>query len=486
MNSQSTKFKMINKLTYCAFILFIIQLTPLNSISSEQCRVLNPYCNCNLNSTKEIINKTIEFDGVLLNCEEIIDLNLFFDSLLIIRDQKFNLKIYNTKHEVVQNILNYLASSSLRTSLNGLILSNLTYIKESTFDFNLLNFNRLNFIQFNFNQVNFLNCSQFNRQLRLIDLSKNQLKTIYGCSLVGDFVNLTFLDLSRNNLKFFELNRLNDVNQNLKFNLAFNEWECDASLEPLINLVHQEPTKFQDNNQMKCSSPNKLSNLIFKYVHEIRNTEICSKCECYSLQRGTSIGLNCTGRGLTELPAKIPSTSKIVILDHNSIKNLNFKKFNEKELLVWSKVIHLSIRHNEISSLEGLNFTVLRNVRALNLSHNSLTTLPAEISSKMFRVELLTLGSNPWICDCSTRSFQSWLRNRKQVDLESIKCDDQDQPIYKLDPDEICIKNGKFYYWNIANICLSITILLLLIKLIYDYIWKIQTQKLPYFFKLNC
>ena len=477
--------------------LLLIALLPLLA-SVEGCWTVRPFCECRPDDELTINNQTVyTFDVVRLDCEAITDPVRFLSNQNLSKiASPFNLKISNTRHEVVESILANLSSSSdlaaalWRENLNGLILSNLTDIRAVTFDFDLLNFDRLTFVQFTSNPVAFLNCSRFSAQLQQIDLSKNQLRSVYGCSLVGDFVYLTDLDLNKNNLTFFELNRLNDLRQHLTVNLAYNDWQCNSDLEPLIRLVSgtagSTRVRFLDDTQLKCSLPRNLANLQFKSVYEIRNTEICFKCDCFSF-RGNILGLNCTNRGLTEIPAKIPSNTKIVNFDHNSIERIDLKKFSKQELAVWANVIHLSIRHNKLSSLDGLDFGILIHVRLVNLTHNLLTEIRDEMLGKLGKMDVVRLGSNPFKCDCnaSTLFFQRWIRTKKGLDLESIKCDNEGAPIYKLNRNELCQKANQNYYWWLANICLTVFIVLLAVKLLYDYLWKLSTGKSPYFFHLN-
>ena len=488
--------KLSHRTLLVAFLQLLIPFVHLKPV--ESCWAVRPFCECRSHEELTINNRTLyQPDTIRLDCEAITDPVQFLGNRNLSKIVRpFSLKISNTRHAVVEAILKNLSSSldltasALRTNLNRLILFNLTEVRESTFDFDLLSFDRLNVVQFTSNSIAFLNCSRFGAQLQQIDLSKNQLRAIFGCSLVGDFPHLTDLDLSRNNLTFFELNRLSDLGQLLTINLAFNEWDCNNDLESLVRLAGGtgEPTRvrFLDENQLKCGLPRNLANLTFKSVYEIRNTEICSKCDCYAF-RGNILGLNCTNRGLTEIPAKIPSNTKIVNFDHNSIERIDFKQFGEQELAVWANVIHLSIRRNKLSTLDGLDFNILNQVRLVNLTHNSLTSVRYETLSKMSKMDVVRIGSNPWICDCNAGAlvFQRWIRTKKGLDLESIKCDDEGLPIYKLDSKGLCQKADHTYYWTVVNICLSVLIVLLLVKLLYDYMWKLKTGKLPYFFTWN-
>ena len=482
-------------ITHLIILSFLYRIYHQVSTTAERCPSI-VYCNC---SDEDIIinNKTINQlnTTVFLNCDRIENANLFLNDLNANRiDNHLFLKINDTKYEIVDFILNNL-NLDLKRNLAGLLLSNLTEIKERTFDFDLTNFNRLNLIQFTFNQFGHLNCAKFNQQLKQIDLSRNQLQSVYGCDLIGDFSQLTDLDLSKNNLTTLQLSGLKRLSKKITFNLKLNDWKCDQNLMPLINLVYESPslkTSFLDEQELKCKSPKNLTNLQFRTLADIQATPICLKCDCHHI-RNNILGLDCTNRGLSELPFRIPLSTKVVNLDYNSIKSLNFKKIDARSIVIWRQVIRFSIRHNQITSLDFNNFNVLEQMLEFNLTHNNLRSIPTSILKKMNNRDMkLEFGFNPWTCACNSDDifkFQSFLRSKKYIyDLDNIKCNNQadDKPIYKLERNELCLKTNQAYYWNIANICLSISIALLLIKLIYDYIYKLKTSKLPYFFKLNC
>lgn len=493
----------INLITY-----LILNLT--SNALAERCLISKPYCNCeHIDSpvaSSSITNTSIyQLNGIYLNCTEITNASVFLTNLYrdLPEHATYNLIINQTRHQIVNSILDDLILSAkngndsrgrLVSNLNGLILFNLSDIEQHTFDFDLTEFTDLAYLNITANQVDYLNCSRFSSSLQVVDLSKNELKSVFGCSLVGDFRRLTNLDLSRNHLTFFELTKLNELQAGLEIDLTTNDWDCTNDLQPLIELVNSNSSAkvtFLDPAQLKCKTPKKLANLIFKQVVEIRDLEICSKCECYSF-RGNILALNCENRGLTELPRKLPWNTKIVNLDRNSIESLSLKGIGENEKQNWMDVIRLSVRHNKISALDDADFDQLQAVRQLNLTHNRLNWIPKDKLNRLSKMDVVKLGFNPWICNCNTINntelFQRWLRATKQVDLEDIRCNDKlnGPPIYKLDKNELCSDKISSYYWNCANIVLSVLIVLLITKLLYDYIWKLKTGKLPYFFKMNC
>lgn len=515
----------------------ILFLHLLSIVSSRTCLKLKPYCDCELNSAlrkkdadlhnslnlndqsnqsyhpknlnqKNLKNAknsnkniTVDLDSndlnykimnltmnnIFLNCTNITDPTIFLNKLKSsLKDSTFNLQLNNIKHQTVDLILRNLIKLNLESNLNGLTIVNLDEIRNLTSNLDLIKFTNLTYIQINSNKFNYLDCSKFSKNLNIIDLSGNQLKEIYGCDLIGDFKYLTNLDLSRNNLTTVDLTKLNKliIRDLEQINLTSNDWNCTYEFVNLIELNKQIFTYKDD--QLKCNQPRNLTGLTLRHAADIYNSEICSKCECY-LQRGNIVGLDCERRGLNELPRKIPFNTKIVNLDHNFLSSLDFKDVNKEEREIWKNVIKLSVRHNNISTLDGLDFDLIQNVLLLNLTHNSLTSISNENLKKMSHLQILNLGFNPWKCDCSTSSFQNWLRNQGGVDLENIKCDNlvNSQAIYKLNPSELCRKTNQTLYWDVANLCLSISITFLIVKLLYDYLWKLKTGKLPYFFKLN-
>ena len=87
---------------------------------------------------------------------------------------------------------------------------------------------------------------------------------------------------------------------------------------------------------------------------------------------------------------------KTVKLSHNQITTLDYYQFPPLSSL---KSIDLS--HCQISSVDKTAFKNLgSSVETVNLDNNLLTTMRKEVFVTLTNLKVLSLHSNPWVCDC--------------------------------------------------------------------------------------
>jgi len=195
-------------------------------------------------------------------------------------------------------------------------------------------------------------------------------------------------------------------------------------------------------------------------------------------------------------------------MDSNDIKNISLS--SAVALSEWRNVTYLYLNNNTIESFVGLEKTnLLKSLVALNVSHNRIREIPVYILDQLSHLDELYLSENPWRCDCHTVNFQTWLQNHfKSVkDVGNIKCaaapPSDTKPrnglyseyfdkrfanrvLLRIPKSELCPQSrDPIEIFEIINWLLASVILLVIVKLIYDYFWQKRTGKLPEFFKLN-
>ncbi|XP_019626648.1 PREDICTED: leucine-rich repeat-containing protein 24-like [Branchiostoma belcheri] len=99
--------------------------------------------------------------------------------------------------------------------------------------------------------------------------------------------------------------------------------------------------------------------------------------------------VRCDRRGLTDVPANIPSDTARLFLSYNNIQNLSYVDFSNLTSLVF-----LSLSNNNISSLPAGVFSHLTHVKWLDLSDNHITDLPAGVFLHLNHLEWLFLSDN--------------------------------------------------------------------------------------------
>jgi len=174
-------------------------------------------------------------------------------------------------------------------------------------------------------------------------------------------------------------------------------------------------------------------------------------------------------------------------------------------------VTYLHLNNNTIDSLSGLAGTkILKNLVALNIAYNRLREIPHYILDQLSHLDELYLSENPWNCECKTVVFQKWLQQHFKTvkDVYNIRCaasghNNHMKPknglysgleshkfsnkiLLRIPKSELCSQPSEpIEVFDIINWLLASLILIIVVKLIYDYFWQKRTGKLPRFFKLN-
>lgn len=275
-----------------------------------------------------------------------------------------------------------------------------------------------------------------------------------------------------------------------------------------VSLVHirniqasSTPEGIIDTTQSASSSATAVS---FDKIAPLE-TRICDYCDCKSLKK-TAISVDCHNKSLTSLPDILPANTKILNLTSNRISSLSVPYRSRN----WENVTYVYLEDNLISSLNPLEFSpkFMRNLAALDIRRNKIQEFPSHILEQFINLDQIHLSNNPWLCDCeSTFAFQEWLQRHfhKVGDKEEIRCGipgneanglksinlDQrlsSRVIYKLSKSELCPQDSleRPYDWlDLVNFSLGIMIVLILSKVLMDYVYQHRTKRLPHFFRFN-
>ncbi|KDR21992.1 Protein singed wings 2 [Zootermopsis nevadensis] len=209
-----------------------------------------------------------------------------------------------------------------------------------------------------------------------------------------------------------------------------------------------------------------------------------------TLQPFTTI--NCSYRGLIDLPDKLPSVTTTLLVKGNQISSLKPLVNNPH----YRNVMDMFLDDNHIRSIEALEGTDwLLKFRVLSLRSNQLTEVPTYALDNALQrnrnAAIVHLGNNPWICDCFfTPSFQDFIiKYRKLVkDIDDVRCSsvhgDENSltQIQALSRSAVCSEPSEYLIQplDLLNAILASLIVLVIGKLIYDY-WSFKkTGKLPW------
>ncbi|KAM7296128.1 platelet glycoprotein V [Ixodes scapularis] len=340
--------------------------------------------------------------------------------------------------------------------------------------------------------------------LQVLDLSWNKLTSLCGSCFAAQ-PRLSKLWLEHNRLEALPSEAFVRNSQLVAVYLAENPWRCDDQLKSwrnkwLLSLSnnpdkHRPSLEVQDSPRVLCASPpHWKGRRLFLF-----GFPLCERCAC-NVRVSLSVEVNCTGRGLSELPPALPLGTKVLVLARNHIKSLAMPAEN----VGYENLLLLDVQGNEVSSADQVEGTRgLRSLMSLNLGWNQLSSLPPHVLKLLGERsnDSLRLGHNPWLCDCNTVNFAVWLQHNKARshapsngggvrDIEDIRCSDLSssrlagQAIYTLLKSDLCPQptNWTNGLLDAVNGIMAFLILAILTKLLRDYWRQKRSGKLPKFF----
>ncbi|KAJ2949081.1 hypothetical protein O0L34_g6021 [Tuta absoluta] len=288
-----------------------------------------------------------------------------------------------------------------------------------------------------------------------------------------------------------------------------NKWDCsDGGLDWLA--MERENgtvrTKIADYHLLMCHQQLYRGKPLHKVMDIIRTVRqtcpapcTCAMTHVVSDRAGGIIPLitvNCSALGLSEPPETLPPSTTTLRLEGNKILSIRSIIQNSH----YRKLKDLYLDNNSLASVKELDgsdwFTTFR---VLSLRGNMLRQIPVYVFDKAMQgnndIMHVYLGDNPWRCDCHfVPRFQNLLLKYKRViaDLPDIRCSKSDDKtislarISTLPLGDVCKKEGEpaISRTNIANIVLSIMIILVLGRFLYDWHNFKTTGKLPLFSRI--
>lgn len=328
-------------------------------------------------------------------------------------------------------------------------------------------------------------------------------------STFTELKKLRVLDLRNNSLNHVQRETLSTLADLQEIYLSGNPWDCSKDLTWLVDDARNSSvaSRVVDRDKMICNNetyPKKPVLPIMGMIKTLQDEcprEPPTNCTCHmeyvaphpdgvTLRPVTTV--NCSYRGLQELPGKLPSVTTTLLLKGNQISSLKPLVSNPH----YRGVLDLFLDDNLVRSLgvlEGADW--LLGFRVLSLRGNRLAQVPTYALDNALQrnrhAAHLYLGRNPWLCDCLfTPSFQDFIiKYRKLVkDIDDVRCSSVDgddnsySQIQTLSRSSVCLEPSEYLVrpLDLINGILASLIVLVVGKLIYDY-WSFKkTGKLPW------
>jgi len=346
------------------------------------------------------------------------------------------------------------------------------------------------------------------KELQELNVSGLRLDAIAD-STFARLKKLRVLDLRNNKLRQLQQSALAAPPDLQEVYLSGNPWDCSADLMWLVDEERNSSVahRIVDRNAMICNNetyPKKPVLPIMSMLKTLQTdcpTTPPTNCTCHmdyvapdpdgvTLRPVTTI--NCSYRGLFDLPEKLPEVTTTLLLKGNQISNLKPLVNNPH----YRNVMDMFLDDNRIRSIEALEGADwLLNFRVLSLRSNQLTQVPTYALDNALQrnrnAAIVYLGNNPWVCDCFfTPSFQDFIiKYRKLVkDIDNVRCSsvngDENSlaQIQALSRSAVCREPSEYLIQplDLLNGILASLIVLVIGKLIYDY-WSFKkTGKLPW------
>ncbi|KAF2884862.1 hypothetical protein ILUMI_21339 [Ignelater luminosus] len=337
--------------------------------------------------------------------------------------------------------------------------------------------------------------------LEELDLSYNQM-TYLEFSNIFTTARPISIDLSYNNIETVDFNdaelmiriedslgRITTDGKSRIVKLDGNPVACDCRLlgfiqylEQVLSPATQEAVSIQFNN-LTCVSPSDLygrpvaklksSELVCSLEQMAIEGELTEKCVYGFRPKDESLIVNCTNANFTSmpilvLPERVFFKNMEVHLQKNQITT------GPEKNMGYENVTKLFLSQNKIKEISWIP----PKIELLELNNNSISRINNKVLSMLNRTfdVNITLGNNPWKCDCSTMNLidfilTSYLYNR-HIDTYQITCADG-KPLVNFNVDETC-QNQKVALLFLLGYFLMILVMLWLGIVYYGYQLEIK------------
>ncbi|CAN8012409.1 unnamed protein product [Ixodes pacificus] len=304
-----------------------------------------------------------------------------------------------------------------------------------------------------------------NKRLKRVDLSRNNLLAFPDINW-DIYLALEKLNLDHNNISYFRVPNLisdntevslrsnkikavqvteleilkkfetkekayTDTSSEHYYHLEDNPFDCNCHIYDFIRYLSDSNQKeialFKNAASYKCHNPSSLSGKSLLTVEPgqliCSIKENCPKgCSCFFRRKDLTTHLDCRGTNLTDLPSTSPPNTNILYLQSNSISSLVNLSAPR-----WENLTEVYLDENLLTNLDLT--TMPRRLQILSLTNNRLRSLAPQLMGMLSNSSStlsLSLSGNPWICDCSTFSFKTWLRGHVYMvkDYPDIACGD--------------------------------------------------------------
>lgn len=327
------------------------------------------------------------------------------------------------------------------------------------YDFPLSNQLELQHIFLDNNRINHIPTPLNNLfvDLKTVDLSGNLISYLEFLSIhfVSDGVKL---NLKNNQIKAINLRRwkhfpFNEMIKNVTLSLEGNPFTCNCILYIFATIVQgklneHSKTSYQilidDADKITCTSLEDrqmhVKTLDLKFL--TCNLDFCSdNCTCSWRPYDDMLTVDCSFKDMKEIP--MPTKDMYQLKTNYSVTlnlmNNSLANFDGLDHPFYTRLANLTIPYNKISHINESDLP--GNLKVLDVRGNNLTFLSDTTLDYLNVTDVvLSLGDNPWTCNCDMIDFFTFLQvpERKVLDSNNIKCASDGELLLSISEYTIC------------------------------------------------
>jgi protein toll len=292
--------------------------------------------------------------------------------------------------------------------------------------------------------------------LKLLNLSYNKIERFKTDELNN--INAAEIDLTHNLIQEVEFDL--EVNNDIKILLNYNPIQCNCKVHKFVK--HLKAGNGNPSNpsvsidELRCASPENLVNtavidvdpfdLLCPLDNEDTSIKKCPKgCDCSIRYEDKHVLLECDSTvdfALMPLPSPMMNyVASELTITHNNLTELPIL-MESRNKSGYGIVTNLTLNDNALSTISLENLPPALNV--LNVRNNQLETFNETVRIFLSNITSLklSLGGNPWRCDCTNKGFVSFvqqqIRDNKIADPNDITCDNGETLVNEVDVSKLC------------------------------------------------
>ncbi|XP_034244479.1 protein slit isoform X1 [Thrips palmi] len=300
--------------------------------------------------------------------------------------------------------------------------------------------------------------------LQLLLINANEISCVRKDTF-RDLNNLNLLSLYDNNIQSIANGTFDSMKSIQTLHLARNPFICDCNLRWLADYLQRHPVETSD---AKCDSPKRMQRrrlaalkddqLQCKGVEEYR-TRLVGECmmdaACPSECTCDGPVVDCSGRGLKDIPKDIPPYASELLLQGNELtrvkadgvlgglpnlikldlSNNQITGIDQLAFQANTMLQHLYLSGNKMRELHNKMFVGLSNLKVLQLTDNQLSCAMQGSFDMLASLKSLDLTRNPMVCNCHLAWLAGWLSSRGLA-AGSPSCASpprlRDAPVYEI------------------------------------------------------